>query len=96
MQKKSVVFCAVAALWLHPAAAQQQPRQQPTDPAAIVPPLRHHSAFAGYQPLGDDKPADWRNANDEVARAGGHVGILKSSPATSSKGHAGHQPGAQP
>lgn len=86
----------LAAVWLAPAAAQQQnnARPHPADPAAAVPAVRHSSAFAGYQPLGNEKPAAWREANDEVARAGGHIGILKAASADNAGGHAGHHPGA--
>lgn len=87
----------LAAIWMAPAAAQQQSaRPHPADPAAAAPATRHSSAFAGYRPLDNDKPAAWREVNDEVARAGGHAGILKAAPAAGgSGGHAGHHPGAR-
>lgn len=95
--RTAVLCCALAAASLQPAAAQQ-PRQQPTDPAAAVPPAQYSSAFAGYQPLRDEKPAPWREVNDEVARAGGHLGIFRSSvpgaAPNATGGHAGHAPGA--
>jgi hypothetical protein len=85
----AVLSCALVAASLQTAAAQQ-PRQHPADPAAEVPPVRHSSAFAGYRALGDEKTASWREVNDDVARAGGHIGILRGQPAAQSTGHAGH------
>ena len=59
------------------AAAQQQPaRPNPTDPAAPVPAIKHDSAFDGYRGFREEPLAPWRDANDEAARAGGHVGIV--------------------
>lgn len=43
----------------------------PADPRAAVPPVQHRSAFVGYRALGAAEPADWRTANDRVARIGG-------------------------
>jgi hypothetical protein len=100
MQQKPAILCcalALAVLWLQPAAAQQPPRQHPADPAVTVPPARYTSAFAGYQPLGDEKTAPWRDVNDEVARVGGHLGIFRNQAtgaAPAAAGHAGHHPGA--
>lgn len=97
MTTNFAIVCGVLAIvWLSPAAAQQQDRRpHPADPAATAPALRHPSAFEGYRRLGDDQRSGWREANDEVARAGGHIGILKAAPAGSgnSGSHAGHQPG---
>jgi hypothetical protein len=95
MQPKfAVLCCALAAAWLSPAAAQQSARSHPADPAAAVPAVTHESAFAGYRPLGNEKTAAWRELNDEVARAGGHIGILReAAPATGkAASHAGHKP----
>lgn len=99
MQSKfAVLCCALAALGLQSAAAIAQSRGNPSDPATAVPAIRYSSAFTGYRPLGDEKTAPWREINDEVARVGGHLGILRnqtpgSAPAASG-GHAGHHPGA--
>lgn len=102
MVSKTAVCCGVlAAAWLQAAAAQQQPRPHPADPAATTPALVYTSAFAEYQPLRDEKPVSWRDANDEVARAGGHIGIFRhlipgatpapSSPAKPAQTHGGHR-----
>jgi hypothetical protein len=48
-----------------------------SEPTAQVPlALEYRSAFAGYRPHREEEVADWRAVNDEVARIGGHVGIL--------------------
>jgi hypothetical protein len=99
MQPKSAVLCcAFAALLLQSAAAIAQSRANPSDPAATVPAIRYSSAFTGYRPLGDEKTAPWRESNDEVARTGGHIGILRNqppgAPSAATGGHAGHHPGA--
>jgi|SRR5688572_11584876 hypothetical protein len=59
-----------------PAAAQQQARPNPADPAAPVSAFKHDSAFAGYRGFREEPLAPWRDANDETARAGGHTGIV--------------------
>jgi hypothetical protein len=47
-----------------------------TNPAAPVPPVQYESAIADYQAYRDEIVRDWRAVNDEVAGAGGHVGIM--------------------
>ncbi|MFM9902257.1 MAG: hypothetical protein ACKVOT_14695 [Polaromonas sp.] len=39
------------------------------------------SAFEGYQPHTDDKPADWKAANDTTARIGGWRAYAKEAAA---------------
>jgi hypothetical protein len=99
MQPKFVVlYCVLAALGLQSAIANAQSRGNPADPTVAVPATRYSSAFAGYQPLGDEKIAPWREINDEVARIGGHLGMFRiqppGSPTAATGGHAGHHPGA--
>ena len=67
------------------AQADTSSRPDPTNPAAAVPARKYESAFAGYQPFREEKLEDWRALNDEVGRAGGHVGIFGGA-----GGHAGH------
>jgi hypothetical protein len=64
-----------------PAAAQA---------AAPVPAIEYRSAFTGYMPWREQGPTSWREVNDEVARIGGHIGILRGT------GHPGHSPAAPP
>lgn len=76
-----------ATLLLPVAAFAQQPtaRANPAAPDAAVPAVKYESAFAGYTPYRDEKLAPWRDVNDEVARVGGHIGIVGGA------GHAGHR-----
>jgi hypothetical protein len=46
-----------------------------TNPAARVPAVHYESAIADYQAYQDEIVRDWRAVNDEVAAAGGNVGI---------------------
>ena len=78
--KAYIAMMAAAAIAPH-AAAQRQP--QPTDAGTTVPAPRYESAFAGYRGYRDEPLAPWRDINDEVMRAGGHIGILKSGQAAS-------------
>jgi hypothetical protein len=99
MQPKFAVLCCVlAALVLQSAAAIAQSRGNPADPTVAVPATRYSSAFASYQPLGDEKVAPWREINYEAARIGGHLGMFRNqaagSPPAPTGGHAGHHPGA--
>ena len=70
----TAVLAAVA-----PFAAAQQPRTEPTDPAAPVPAFRYDSGFGGYRGFRDEPLAPWREVNDDVARIGGHVGIVRGA-----------------
>lgn len=53
------------------AQSSSTPRPDPLDPKAQVPSVRYESAFAQFRRIGDNKPMDWREANDAVARIGG-------------------------
>lgn len=61
------------------AAAASANAQHPADPAAPAPAVKYESAFADYRPHREEKPAPWREVNDEVGRIGGHVGMFRSS-----------------
>ena len=47
-----------------------------TNPAAPVPALPYQSAISDYRAYSDEALRDWRAVNDEVARVGGHIGIM--------------------
>lgn len=74
--KPYIAFAALAALAPHAAAQQQASKPHPADPAAPVPAIKHESAFSGYRSYREEPLAPWRDVNDEVARAGGHIGIV--------------------
>lgn len=46
-------------LWAGPAMAQ------------VAAPPAYRSAFEGYQPYTEEKPVNWKEANDSVGRIGG-------------------------
>jgi hypothetical protein len=47
-----------------------------TDANARTPETRYESAFTGYQRDREQKSAAWREVNDDVHKAGGHMGIF--------------------
>lgn len=60
---------------------------------ARVPGTRYDSVFTGYQPFREQKLAPWRELNDEVHKAGGHIGIVGGASGTTDKPAAQHPPG---
>lgn len=78
-------LCLVAALAAEAAAAQAIKPPHPADAAVPTPAARYDSVFAGYAPFRDEKLAPWREVNDEVARVGGHIGILRGSGAPTAR-----------
>lgn len=74
---KHAQWLLLAALAAGNAVAQEHERPDPADPKAPVAPVTYKSAFEGYRSLEDPKPTPWRDANDEAARVGGHIGILR-------------------
>ena len=73
-------FIAVIALATHAPLAAAEPasaRADATNPEAPVPAIRYDSAFDGYRGYRDTPLAPWRDVNDEVARVGGHLGIVR-------------------
>lgn len=69
----------LAALAAGTASAQAPTRADPADPAARVAPPIYRSALEGYRKLEELPRADWRESNDEAARIGGHIGILREA-----------------
>ncbi len=78
--KLSYWIC-LAALAAGSATAQTPVRPDPADPAARVAAPTYRSAFEGYKPVRSGEPKSWREANDETARIGGHIGILRDQAA---------------
>ena len=73
-------FIAVIALAAHGPLAAAQPaasNTNPADSAAPAPAFRYESAFTDYRGFRDTPLAPWRDVNDEVARIGGHLGIVR-------------------
>ena len=67
----------LAALAVGTATAQTTARPDPADSAARVSAPIYRSSFEGYKRIESAKPKAWREANDESARIGGHIGILR-------------------
>lgn len=74
---KHAHWLLLAAIAAGNAVGKDQKRPDPADPRAHVPPTPYRSAFEGYRSLEEAKPIPWRDANDEAARIGGHIGILR-------------------
>jgi hypothetical protein len=71
----------LAALAAGTASAQAPTRADPADPAARVTPPVYRSVLEGYRKLEELPRAAWRESNDEAARIGGHIGILREEAA---------------
>jgi hypothetical protein len=76
---------------------------KPDDPAARVAPPARVSVFDQYQRYREEPTDGWRDLNDEVARVGGHIGIVRGDkpaatpPATEQAkdaAHSAHQYGS--
>lgn len=75
-------FIIGAAMLLPAFASAENARlaRDPSDPADKGSIPAYQSAFAAYQPLqesSDVPETHWRALNEEVARVGGHAGVLK-------------------
>ncbi|MDH3286632.1 MAG: hypothetical protein OEP48_02735 [Betaproteobacteria bacterium] len=90
--KTYLAALAIAACAPLATAQQPAPRSGPADPAAPAPVFRYESAFSGYRGFREEPLAPWRDVNDEVARVGGHIGIMRGT----SGGHGSAKPGAKP
>ena len=73
-----LLFAALAA---STASAEPPARPDPSDPAVRVAPPVYRSALEGYRKLEDGARANWRTSNEEAARIGGHIGILREEAA---------------
>jgi hypothetical protein len=74
----SLLFIVLVAVQAHALAqqrsqsqSQQTTRPDPLDATAPVPVVRYTSSFAQRPRIEGDTPADWREANETVARIGG-------------------------
>ena len=65
------LFAASAAFAQAPAA-----RRDPTDPQARIPAVEYRSAFENYRAERDPPATNWREANENVRRIGGHAGYV--------------------
>lgn len=78
---KGIAF-ALAATVAGAAAAQSAAKLDPADPKARVPTVEHRSVFEGYRRYAEPEVSGWREANEEVGRVGGHVGMHRQGGAT--------------
>lgn len=83
-QLSAVLVCMALAPLAN--AHQKAAQSDPADPSAPVPPSKYESPFASYLLYREPDLTPWQEVNDEVARAGGHLGILKGT------GHGAHAP----
>ena len=67
-------------------AGAQSPEARSTPGGDIA----YESVFKSYKPYEEPELGSWKDLNDEVAKAGGHVGIFGGA------GHAGHGAPASP
>src|SRR5512134_1320044 len=74
---KHAHWLLLAALAAGTASAQSGARPDPADPTVRVPESAYRSAFEGYRLHELSRQTPWRDANQEVGRVGGHVGILR-------------------
>jgi hypothetical protein len=81
-------ICFVLAVATAGATAAAEPRRpDPRDPKAKAPPVEYRSAFEAYRSYAEPELAPWRAVNDEVRKAGGHLGIVRASKPDSRGGH---------
>jgi len=76
--KSALLLPPLAALALAlPAAAQQHDHGHVATPASATTATQTGTTLEGYRPWSPDTPLqDWRAANDEAGRLGGHAGQL--------------------
>lgn len=68
------------------AFAQSEGRKDPAKPDTPVPAATYRSVFEDYRPYREQDVASWREVNDQVARVGGHAGVLKAGQKPKSAG----------
>jgi hypothetical protein len=77
MRQVTLALLAISACGA--AFAQSEGKNDPRAPEARVPALTYQSAFQEYRPYREQELASWRAVNDEVARVGGHIGVMKNA-----------------
>ncbi len=75
---KRAIVLLLSASAVGAAFAQSEGKKPSAKPEVRVPPVHYRSAFEDYRPYREQKIAPWREVNDEVARVGGHSGVLKA------------------
>ncbi len=85
MRHTHVYGIALVALATGAASAQTGTRPDPADPQARAPAPVYRSAFEGFRRLESGQRPNWREANEEAARVGGHIGILRDQAARDKK-----------
>ncbi|HEU0200048.1 MAG TPA: hypothetical protein VFR86_06390 [Burkholderiaceae bacterium] len=71
-------MAGTAALTLTFGAALAQPAEVRSSAPPTAAPL-YRSVFDSYRPWRDESAAEWRKANDEMGRLGGHAGQLRDT-----------------
>jgi hypothetical protein len=77
MRQVTLALLAISACGA--AFAQSEGKDDPRAPEARVPAVTYRSAFQDYRPYREQELASWRAVNEEVARVGGHVGVMKNA-----------------
>lgn len=80
----AVLLVAASTAQAQPAAGADAGRPDPLNPEAAVPALRHDSALAHYRRIGDERPVDWKKANDIVHGVGGWRAYAREAAAPAS------------
>lgn len=75
-----IIGVVCGSLWCL-AAVHAASQPQPADPGARVLRTEYRSAFARYRAFRDERLANWKSLNEDVERAGGHLGIMRATPA---------------
>lgn len=70
----AIPLACVAMVIGGPATAQSGPSVKPA--AGSTPTTPYQSAYTGYVPYRDEVIAPWREINADVARIGGHKGVV--------------------
>jgi hypothetical protein len=80
-------ICSVVLLGACLAAATFTPAAVPpvTQPLAPAPEIGYRSAFSDYRPFREEPVTNWRGLNEDVARAGGHAGIMRGTDAAAAQ-----------